>query len=165
MHIPFQSVALLNLEFLRSFVTEREKKRLSDLKVFDLVSDAGRLLVSNHGVYLFFDASGRNCLYVGKNSSNQFVERIPSHFAQSDGSWSNHFIKYFRKFNRSESLFQATLDSGSCHLILIQVEREYIGNAERILRVLFDPKFNSLAGKPRHRAGLRLESSFSEAIK
>src|SRR5262249_10278348 len=71
-------------------VQKAEKKPLAELLVYDLLSEGDRPLL--WGVYFFFSRDGQ-CLYVGKNSTRKFVERIPLHLCLHQKGWRNHFVK------------------------------------------------------------------------
>ena len=159
MHINFDSIKNLSLEDARTFIVSHEKMRIGDIKLFDLISDSGHPLSSSQGIYMFFDGSGQTCLYVGKNSSLQFIERIPCHFAQSEHSWHNHFLKYFKKYANIESYYDSAMATQTCHLVLIHFDPQYINKAERIFRFIMAPKFNSV------KAGIDPKLILSDAIK
>ena len=75
--------------------------------MFDLLSDDHGPILK--GVYLFHSPDGKECLYVGKNDSMNFVGRIPAHFALVDGERvaKNHFLQYIREFEESGTLLIA----------------------------------------------------------
>lgn len=100
-----------------------------------------------HGIYFFFAPDSETCLYVGKNSSPQFVERIPWHFAISENSWQNHFLKYFKKDRNCSSLFEAAQDAGDCQILLMPTpqDNDLIATIEWLFRFFQKPKFNALA--------------------
>ena len=147
MHIHFDSIKGLSLEDARTFIVNHEKMRIGEIKLFDLISDDGQPLSSGQGVYMFFDESGQTCLYVGKNSSLQFIERIPCHFAQSEHSWQNHFLKYFKKHTDIDSFYDAAMATQTCHLVLIQCDSQYVNKVERIFRFIMAPKFNAVKAR------------------
>ena len=101
--------------------------------------------IIDHGVYFFFSPEN-DCLYVGKNSSQSFVERIPWHFALSEESWMNHFVKYHRKFGEFKSIPEAAIDSKRCQLLLMPVANENLESIkplEKFFRLFLKPRYNS----------------------
>lgn len=92
---------------------------------------------------MFFSNSNA-CLYVGKNSSQSFIERIPWHFALSEKSWMSHFLKHFRNHRQLDSIPEAALNVLDCRLLLIPVERiRYIDALEKLMKLVMKPEFNS----------------------
>jgi hypothetical protein len=143
--IYFNDIKNLRLKDIPPQIAEHDKLRIGDLKVLDLVRNGDEAEECQHGIYLFFDDENR-CLYVGKNSSQQFIERIPAHFAQSDNSWFNHFIKYFKRSRDIQSYSDATIAAESCKLALILIPegKKVIAKIESILRSIMTPQFNSI---------------------
>jgi hypothetical protein len=133
------------IKFLQDEIINLKKMPLGELKVFDLLKFNDKAIF--HGVYIFFDEN-ENILYVGKNSSQSFVERIPWHFAMSEYSWMNHFFKYskeFNKFDSFEEIADKCINNKIC--LLIVNEHDKIGALEKLLRILFKPKYNSFKTK------------------
>lgn len=138
-------------------IAHASRAPLRDLKVFDLILDGDGPTDICHGVYAFFDPEGI-CLYVGKNSSQSFVERIPWHFALGEGSWMNHFLKYLKRDQSLTSLGGAAMAARNCELLLMPIAQyELIGAFEKFLRIFLMPKFNGYSQKYRARyAGVDL---------
>jgi hypothetical protein len=162
--LPFSSIEALSIHEACSAVAAAPKKRLRDAKLFDFFMLDGMQLPGMHGIYFFFAPDNTTCLYVGKNSSMQFVERIPWHFAIDEASWMNHFVKYYRTHHQSPSLFEAAKDAGDCHILLMPVESELIAKVERFFRVFQKPQFNSIEFIPRYLKASPLDAKIGEVI-
>lgn len=122
-------------------IQQAEKKPLGDLRIYDLLRDGDRPLVN--GVYFFFSAEGR-CLYVGKNSAQKFVERIPIHLSIAESSWMNYFLKRIKKFEHLPSLIEAAEAACSHTLLLMPVaSKDQVGAVEKFFRLFAAPKYNS----------------------
>lgn len=145
MILPFRSIEALSVSEACKAISAAPKKRLRDARLFDFIMQDSAELPGLHGIYFYFAPDNETCLYVGKNSSQQFIERIPWHFAVSEGSWQNHFLKYHRKHTNAESLFAAAKSAGDCHVLLMPVEDDLIAIAEKFFRVFQKPRFNTLA--------------------
>ena len=133
------------MKILWDEIKNLEKKPLGELKVFDLLKFNDKAIF--HGVYIFFDEN-ENILYIGKNSRESFVERIPWHFAMSQYSWMNHFFKYSKEFNKVETFEEIAdkcINNKIC--LLIVNEHDKIGALEKLLRITFKPKYNSFKTK------------------
>ena len=145
-------------------ISAAPKKLLRDIKLFDFIMQDGAEIPGVHGIYFYFAPDAETCLYVGKNSSQQFIERIPWHFAISEGSWQNHFLKYFRKHHNFGTLFEAAKDIGDCHILLMPIDAELIKNSEKFFRVFQKPQFNTLAAWGHLLNSVQLENNIKEAI-
>lgn len=166
MILPFSSVEHLSIRDGCAAIVAAPKRRLADAKLFDFIMQEGAPLPGVHGVYFYFAADGTTCLFVGKNSSQQFIERIPWHFAVSDGSWQNHFLRYYRTHHHSESLFEAAKAAGDCYILLMPVlPHEVIGRAERFFRVFQQPRFNTLSSGKRLTASIGLDMNLGEIVR
>lgn len=167
MIIPFSSIESSTIQQACTTIRAASKKRLRDAKLFDFIMQDGIEIPGVHGVYFFFAADNETCLYVGKNSSPQFIERIPWHFALGEESWQNHFLKYYRRHYQSASLFEAAQAAGDCHILLMPALHEVIAKAETFFRVFLKPRFNTLASGRRFLNLIRipLDSNLGEAIR
>lgn len=164
MILPFRRIEVLSIQEAVSEITTAPKKRLRDVQLFDFIMHDGQELPDGvNGIYFFFAPNSTTCLYVGKNSSPQFIERIPWHFAISEASWQNHFLKYYKKSHQSASLFEAAKDAEECQILLMPVPLEdgLIARAEDLFRVFQRPKFNALTSGGRFR---RLSSVPPDAV-
>jgi hypothetical protein len=133
------------------------KKRLKDLRIYDLLYDGDEPIY--YGVYLFYSPDGR-CLYVGKNSAQKFVERIPWHLSIAESSWMNHLVRYIRKHEGLESLSEAAEVASDNELLLIpfsrseyigKLEGECIGKLEKFFRLFAEPKYNTYSPRTRQK--------------
>lgn len=166
--LPFSEVSTLPAIDALEKIRISKRIRLGDLKLFDLILENGEPTSIWHGVYLFFSEEGE-CLYVGKNGSQNFIERIPWHFALHEKAWMNHLLKYLRRSKKLVSLGQAALAAKNCTLLLIPVEDkewESIAPLEKFLRVFLEPKFNTFSKKYRERyRNLNLSESVADVLK
>ena len=152
--MPFRSIEALSIHEAVSAISAAPKKRLRDVHLFDFIMHDGKELPDGvHGIYFFFAPDGTTCLYVGKNSSPQFIERIPWHLAISETSWQNYFLKYYKKDREFTSLFEAAKDAGDCQILLMPTPPEdgLIAKAEWLFRFFQKPEFNALASGGRFR--------------
>jgi hypothetical protein len=146
--VPFRSIEGLSIQDACSAIAAAPKTLLREVKLFDFIIHEGRELTDGvHGLYFFFSPDRTASLYVGKNSSPQFIERIHAHFAISEASWLNHFLKYYKEDRQFTSLFEAAKDAGDCHLLLMPIRDDEvpIAKAEWLFRFFQKPNFNSLA--------------------
>jgi hypothetical protein len=164
MILPFKSIEALSVAEAIKSITTAPKKQIRDIKLFDFIMQGGTEISGVHGIYFYFAPDGETCLYVGKNSSQQYIERIPWHFAISEGSWQNHFLKYFRKYYNYGTLFEAAKKIGDCHILLMPVDAELIKNSEKFFRVFQNPQFNTLAAWRHLLDSVPLECNVKEAI-
>ncbi len=164
--LPFSEILALSGKDVLEKIQAAKKIRLSDLKVFDLILDNDQPTSTWHGVYLYFSQEGK-CLYVGKNRSRNFIERIPDHFALHEKAWMNHFLKYLRDSKKLTSLGQAALVAKNCTLLLIPVEeKESIEPLERFLRAFLEPELNGYSEQHRARfKNYNLSESFGDLLK
>jgi hypothetical protein len=163
MILPFSSIEASSIHEACSAIAAAPKKRLRDAKLFDFIMQDGM----EHGIYFFFAPDSTTCLFVGKNSSQQFIERIPSHFAISEASWMNHFLKRYRIQHQSISLFEAAKDAGDCHILLMPVEDDLIAKAEKFFRIFQKPQFNTLkkASARRFLSSIPLDMNLGEVLR
>jgi hypothetical protein len=138
-----------------------EKKPLVDLRIYDLLRDGDRVL--RKGVYFFYSAEGQ-CLYIGKNSAQKFVERIPIHLCVAEDAWMNYLVKYIRRYEKLDSLTEAADAARSHTLLLMPVAREeQIGRLEKFFRLFAEPKYNALKRRKWHNA-LDLEVPLGDVL-
>ncbi len=142
-YTPLTELLDLQLISIKNKLESQEKYKINELKLFDIISSNGKPLPALQGIYIFFDPQD-SCLYVGKNSSQQFIERIPWHFAQSDDSYSNHFIKKYRKDKDIEDYHEAALALGNCKILLIPANYGVdISYLEKVFMKIMQPKYNA----------------------
>ena len=148
--LRFEDLAPLSAYAVLERVNGGEKRRLGDLRVYDLLfGDDGRPIYK--GVYLFY-SSGGACLYVGKNSAQKFVERIPWHLSLSPRSWMNHLLKRTRQYEHLASLEEAAEVAREDTLLLIDVgQHEQIRPLENFFRLFAAPRYNSYRESRRKR--------------
>lgn len=166
--LSFSKISTLSAMDALEKIRTSKRIRLSDLKLFDLILENGEPTSIWHGVYLFFSEEGK-CLYVGKNGSQNFIERIPWHFALDEKAWMNHLLKYLRRSKKLVSLGQAALAAKNCTLLLIPVEDKEWGSIaplEKFLRVFLEPEFNTYSQRYRERyRNLSLSESLANVLK
>jgi len=139
--LGFSEIAKISPSEVEKVLQDHSKVTLSEMTIFDLLKYKGEVV--RHGVYIFYSPENEP-LYVGKNSAQSFVERIPWHFSLSDKSWMNGFVRGIRKFKELEKLAHTTDYAKKCKLLLIVddcgISKKKL---ERTLRILLKPKFNS----------------------
>ena len=139
--VPFSKLESLRAKNVIDAVSDAEKKRVGDVRIYDLMLSKGEPILN--GVYLFFSESGK-CLYAGKNAAQKFVERIPWHFAVDEGAWMNHYLKRTREHKELETLTEAAYAAKEDQLLLISVEqRDLIKPLEKFFRLFAEPEYNS----------------------
>lgn len=148
-------------------ITKCEKKRLDKLRLYDFIvnSSTGRPLKIVHGVYLFFSTQ-KKCLYVGKSSSRQFIERIPCHLALGDHAWFNQLLKFSK--NEFKSYVKAIEATKKFTLLMISVkDKKKVKNIEKLLKLIIEPKYNSYKPVYTQRMSSRINSneSFDNILK
>lgn len=128
-----------------SAICHAPRKKIQDLLLLDLIFDDGAPTTIWHGVYAFFHPDG-HCVYVGKNGSQNFIERIPWHFALAEGAYMNHLLKRTRDHRGLKSLADAARLAGDYQLLLIPVDPsehyDDISRLEDFLRLFLMPDFN-----------------------
>jgi hypothetical protein len=147
--IQYSVLSTLTASDALSRIRNAGKVSVAELRVLDLTRDGNSPIW--HGVYAFFDRNGE-WVYVGKNSSAQFVERIPWHFA-NDGGWMNRLLQCTKKHHDCKSLFDAVEHAEGFSLLLVPFERscDRISKLERFLRVFALPRFNAFSDRVRRR--------------
>jgi hypothetical protein len=132
-------------------VQQAEKKPLGDLRIYDLLRDGDRPLL--WGVYFFYSREG-SCLYVGKNSSRKFVERIPVHLCLYPKDWMNHLVQRIRDYEELNSLIDAAEAARTHTLLLVPVSQKeqtkHLAALEKFFRLFAEPKYNALPRRKRH---------------
>jgi len=161
--IPFSELERRPAKDVLDAIDQAQKKKVGDLKIYDLMLDDDEPILN--GVYVFFSETG-NCLYVGKNAAQKFVERIPWHFAVDQGAWMNQYLKRTRKHNELETLTEAAHEAKDDQLLLIPVEqRDLIKPLEKFLRLFAEPLYNSYSSSYRARhQHIDLESPLREVL-
>jgi len=147
--VRFEQMATESAQAATEMVYRATKKLVGDLKIYDLMFEGEKPLGARHGVYLFFSPENE-CLYVGKNSAQSFIERIPWHFALWEASWMNHFLKGVRKYQGFNSLIEAADYSRNHQLLLVPVSGDdwsSIGALEKFFRVFLKPTFNAYSDR------------------
>lgn len=161
--IWFDDICMLPAREVLERVRKSEKAPLGELRVYDLLRQGDRHLL--WGVYIFY--SGEQCLYVGKNSAQKFVERIPAHLSLSEDSWMNHLVKRIRHHEQLDCLATAADAAREYALLLIPVgQKEPIGPLEKFFRLFVGPKYNSFPEPHRARyAHLDLDLPLTEVLR
>jgi hypothetical protein len=146
MFLALESVQRMTVRQACDEITRAPRKSVSNLRLLDLLFDPEGTVPGQNGVYIFFSETGE-CLYVGKNSSQTFVERIPWHFAIGEGSYANHLLKKLRKVYQIQSLEECAKKASSFELLLIPIPVwENIKPLETLLRRAMHPKLNKCEG-------------------
>ncbi len=146
-------------------IQQAEKVPLGELRIYDLLREGDRPLL--WGVYFFYSAEGR-CLYVGKNSAQKFVERIPAHLSLAPTSWMNHLVKRILKYEGLGSLAEAAEAAREHRLLLMPVSRKeqtaQLAGLEKFFRLFAGPKYNSLEQRRRRYNGIDLGAQLTEVL-
>ena len=144
---------------------QAQKIRLDDLRVFDLLFDGAEPIY--FGVYLFYSAGGE-CLRVGKNSSQTFVQRLPWHLSVWEHSWMNYLLTDIQKDEQIHSLRDAAEIARNHSLLLFHVHRlqgTTISRLEKFFRVFAVPKYNAYRESYRKRyAGVDLRAPLTDVL-
>ena len=148
----------------REFFCKHRKKILSKLSIFDLILQGDKPLPFVHGVYMFFSPEDI-CLYVGRVMSPQFVERMPSHFAISEGSRFNQFLKAHQDHNGFATLEDAAISARDCKVLILPMEHGIINKMERLFILLLDPKYNKRKPNKRLYDKITSDMKITDAIK
>ena len=146
--INYGSLATLSARKAVDQLHTHTTKRISELRIIDLLYYGDKAIYN--GVYVFFDAKG-DFLYVGKNSAQKFVERIPWHFSTDGNSWMNHLLKRTQSHFGCADLCAAARIAEQFSLLLIPCDgaTERIPQLERFLRIFAEPRFNKLSNRVR----------------
>lgn len=127
------------------------KKRISDIKILELVLDAeDNTHKEVNGCYIFMNEKAAE--YVGKCSSRCFVERVPSHFDPRESGWFNNYIKkaanYIYGNASNDNLRKVLVSSKEKYLSIVAISPTYdISRIEKVLRFILTPKYNSISNK------------------
>lgn len=164
LHNPDQ----LSADSALDLVLRATKKRLGDLTIFDLVfRDGESPIAPAQGLYFFFNAQAEP-LYVGKNSSMSFVERVPWHFGLEEGNWMNHFVKRLRSRYKFATLADAARFARDCGLVLMPIHDEPGGTIERLekfFRIFLLPVLNAYSeGYRRRYRGIDLRAPLAAVL-
>ncbi len=124
-------------------IERTKKKTVQDLRIYDLIFDGSKPIAPATGAYIFYSNSGK-CLYVGKNSSKKFAERIPEHFVLTADAWFNTLLKKMVKNKKAATLITAAKELMSCQLLIIPIEENLpIQRIESFFRRVLKPAMNS----------------------
>lgn len=135
--IPFEHIADQPAQTALDTVRHASKKPVGELKIYDLIREGDEPSSTRNGVYLFFSPEN-SCLYVGKNSAQAFVERVPWHFAVWEESWMNHILKRTKERHALGSLIEAANYAADYQLLLIPMgsnDRSVIKPLEKFFRL------------------------------
>lgn len=125
-------------------VNRASKKPVGDLRIYDLIREGDQPSSTRNGVYLFFSPENE-CLYVGKNSAQAFVERIPWHFAIWEEAWMNHLLKRTKEHQGFDNLVEAADYVIDHQLLLVPMgehDRSSIRPLEKFFRLFLEPPLN-----------------------
>lgn len=142
MIVTFASIQCLTVAQACDVIRNQQKKRVNDLRIFDLIEQNDEALPFVHGLYMFFDSDGKSCLYVGRVMSPQFIERIPAHFAISEASWQNQFLKAHKEHNDCPSFRAAAVSAKDCQILILPMPHEFIVVGEKLFILFLKPKYN-----------------------
>jgi len=140
--VAFESIQYLTVEQACDAIRNQDKKRVDDLRVLDLIMQKDEALPFVHGLYMFFESDGKSCLYVGRVMSPQFIERVPAHFAISEASWSNQFLKTHKEHSNCASLNSAAVSAKDCQILILPMPHEFIDGAEKLFILFLKPRYN-----------------------
>jgi len=127
---------------------------LKELKMSDLIFVEGEPIYPNMGVYIFKE--GEDFVYVGKCSSQSFIQRIPSHFDFRDGAWFHSLLKTIKekalkekysKYQKMDKEAKLAIDNYSLILINFDLQsKDQIEHIEDLLRCTLNV-LNKFKGK------------------
>ncbi|MBR9703514.1 hypothetical protein GOV10_05725 [Candidatus Woesearchaeota archaeon] len=116
-------------------------KPVSEYSIADFIFYVGKALHPCTGLYAFFE--GNVLMYIGKASSNSFVEQIPRHFDVRSGAWFNSLLK--KMGTKKESYGEEAKRALKFRMALIAIEDSPVIPAlESGLRRQLQPKYNKI---------------------
>lgn len=140
MFLVFELIRHMTVKQACENIIGSPRRRVSNLRVLDLLFDRVGNVPGQYGVYIFFSEAGE-CLYVGKNSNQTYLEWIPRHFSSN----ANNLLKRLRKGYNVQSLEECVRMASSFELLLIPVPVwDIIKPLESLLRKSMHPKLNGL---------------------
>ena len=129
-------------------IKESKKKKVKELRIHDLIFDSSKPIKPDTGVYIFYSNKG-DCLYVGKNSSKKFAERIPEHFVLTEDAWFNTLLKRMVKIGEATDLIDAAKKAMCYQLLIIPIRNDDddlpIQKIESFFRRILKPTMNRYA--------------------
>jgi hypothetical protein len=149
--IQFDDIKSGTIGNLLETIREREGKPLNDLKVKDLTYHNSKPIFPGTGIYIFRE--GEKVVYVGKNSSMSFTERLAKHFDLRKGAWFNRLLELVctrilqLDWNDQNALMASKYAFDKLNVVLINFQdRKRVDRIERLLRSCAEPinKFKSL---------------------
>jgi len=90
-------------EFKESYNKEEYKIILNELKLYQLITHPGI------GVYIFYE--NNKVMYIGRNSSKCFIERIPAHFDIRKKGWFNQLLYYYCEYTYKKNRNEITVEN------------------------------------------------------
>ncbi|WP_412987690.1 hypothetical protein [Pontimicrobium sp. IMCC45349] len=147
--LEFEIIDPLKLVDVISLINRTAGIPLKNINLNNLVFHNNQPIFPGNGVYLF--RKGRQVVYVGKNDSLSFVERIPKHLDLRQGAWFNKMLQHTNanvlKYEwNDESCIKANKYAiDNYNLVLVNFkyeidERKYhINRLERTLRASLEP--------------------------
>jgi hypothetical protein len=149
--LPFSEISEISATEALRKIRNRRRVQIGELRVIELIVEDNKPQFSSIGVYVFF-SENNTCLYVGKNQSQHFIERIPRHLVLNEDAWMNYLLRRLRIALNLPSLGHAALAAMECTLLLIPVEKvELIVRLEKFLRLFLEPEFNKYSQRYRAR--------------
>lgn len=147
------------------------KKRLQDLRLFDLLIGYDSKVALRHGIYMFFDEKNK-CVYVGMCSSSHFAHRIGGHFGMSPKYTMNTFLRRAVQNigldpKSYESYVEGLSRIGQYSLLIIDANNtgeKFIRALERLLHTTIKPRLNFPKGIPKTYRSIEGSTNFHEAI-
>jgi hypothetical protein len=149
--IQFDEVKTGTIDKLLKTIQSKDGKLLNELKVKDLSYHNSDPIFPGTGIYIFRE--GEKVVYVGKNSSMSFTERLAKHFDLRHGAWFNRLLELVctkilqLDWNDQNALAASKYAFENLNIVLINFkDRSRVDRIERLLRSCAEPlnKFKSL---------------------
>lgn len=147
MKLVFEDIQDLQIKDLANTFEASPQKALEEVTLYDLILDGSAKLPHLHGVYFFYDSTGGTLLYVGRVKSPQFIERLPSHLALGEGSWSNQFLRTHREKTNAKTLEDAADSARGCQILLLLSPLQCAAKLEALCIRKLNPRYNKTKPK------------------
>jgi hypothetical protein len=151
--LPLSNIIKENASTAKDMISNAPRKAIKELFILDLIFEEGKPTIPSHGIYIFFSNSGI-CLYVGRNKSRDFIERIASHFSLQENAYMNTILQKTKENYNIEYNSEAAIKAKDYELLLIPIDDYLLMNIQLIedfFRVILEPIFNPPSKAARNR--------------